>query len=143
MGTVAGQLANLEREGDLASFCPQCHAGLDVFDARTRRVWIGLTLLAAGQEETLFINPRLDAFERSASAAGADGAVADDVRCPRCGASLLEPKRRCTECGAPVFSLEVSVRSRVAPLSLCTRSGCHWHQMSKLAETKLRSAAPR
>ncbi|MFA4965896.1 MAG: NADPH-dependent glutamate synthase [Thermoleophilia bacterium] len=143
MGTVAGQLATLDREGDLASFCPQCRAGLDVFDARTRRVWIGLTQLTDGQEETLFINPRLGSFERSASGAGADGAVADDVRCPRCGASLLEPERRCAECGAPVFSFEVSVRSRMAPLSLCARTGCRWHEMSKLAETKLKSAAPR
>ena len=43
MTTAEADLVALEHEGDLASFCPHCHAGLDVYDARTKRVWIGLS----------------------------------------------------------------------------------------------------
>jgi glutamate synthase (NADPH/NADH) small chain len=143
MTTAEADLVTLEQEGDLASFCPRCHAGLDVYDAATKRVWIGLSVQVGETVCELLINPRLDAFERVCSSCWSDGALAEEVRCPRCGASLIETDRSCGDCQAPVFSLEVSVRTRVAPLSLCTRAGCHWHGVSKAAQAKIQSAAPR
>jgi glutamate synthase (NADPH/NADH) small chain len=143
MTTAEADLVTLEQEGDLASFCPRCHAGLDVYDAATKRIWIGLSVQVGDAVCELLINPRLDAFERVCSSCWSDGVLADDVRCPHCGASLVEAGHTCGECKAPVFSLEVSVRTRVAPLSLCTRAGCHWHGVSKSAQAKIQSAAPR
>ncbi len=143
MTVAEAELVTLEQEGDLASFCPHCHAGLDVYDACTRRVWIGLTVQVSGETCELLINPRLDAFERVCSSCWNEGDLAEDVVCPHCRASLVEPDRLCTECDAPVFSLEVSVRTRVAPLSLCTRAGCRWHGVSTQAAAKIKSAAPR
>jgi len=143
MTTAETDLLVLEQEGDLASFCPRCHAGLDVYDARTKRVWIGLTVRVGETVCELLVNPRLDAFEHVCASCWSDGTLADDVLCPHCQSSLLVAEHVCQECDAPVFSLEVSVRTRVAPLSLCTRAGCHWHGVSTSAQAKIKSAAPR
>ncbi len=143
MNTSDAELVTLEQEGDLASFCPRCHAGLDVFDAKTKRVWIRLEVQVGETSCELLINPRLDVFERVSSECLRDGVLADDVRCPHCRGSLVDADRRCDECDAPVYSLEVSVRTRVAPLSLCTRTGCHWHGMFTQTQAKMKSAAPR
>jgi glutamate synthase (NADPH) small chain len=143
MTTAEADLVALEQEGDLASFCPRCHAGLDVYDVRTKRVWIGLTVRVGEAVCELLVNPRLDTFEHVCSSCWSDGTLADDVLCPHCQASLLEAEHLCQVCDAPVFSLEVSVRTRVAPLSLCTRAGCHWHGVSNSAQAKIKSAAPR
>ena len=143
MNTSDAELVTLEQEGDLASFCPRCHAGLDVFDAKTKRVWIRLEVQVGETSCELLINPRLDVFERVSSECLRDGVLVDDVRCPHCRGSLVDADRRCDECDAPVYSLEVSVRTRVAPLSLCTRTGCHWHGMFTQTQAKMKSAAPR
>ena len=42
MTGIDHELETLAQQGDLASFCPHCHAALNVFDAETRRVWVGL-----------------------------------------------------------------------------------------------------
>jgi glutamate synthase (NADPH) small chain len=142
VAAVDPELSALEHEGDLASFCPRCLAGLDVYHQASRRVWIRLAVKAGGQDCELLVNPRLESFEHSCTGFE-DGAVLDDVTCPQCRASLLEPERTCEACGAPVFCLDVSVRSRVAPLWLCCRTGCHWHGVSTQAAAKIRSIAPR
>jgi glutamate synthase (NADPH/NADH) small chain len=140
---AAAELAALEHEADLASFCPHCHAPLSVFDANTKRVWIGLTVDVAGESGELLLNPRFDAGERISDKGWVDGSTANDVRCPHCHDSLLEPDRRCDLCDAPVFAIEVSVRTRVAPLSLCTRAGCNWRGVSTKAAARVKSVAPR
>ena len=143
MDAADPELSVLEHEGDLASFCPRCHAGLDVYDGDTRRVWIRLLLLAGRRESELLLNPRLETFERACSGPVRDGDVAEDVLCPACRGSLLESERACDVCGAPVLCVEVPVRSRIAPLYLCARAGCHWHGVSTQAAAKIRSVAPR
>jgi glutamate synthase (NADPH/NADH) small chain len=137
------ELSALEHEGDPASFCPRCRAALDAYDAASRRVWLRLLVRKGGQDHELLLNPRLEVWERVCSGAVQDGDVAEDVSCPHCGSSLLEPDRACDACGAPVFCVEVSVRSRVAPLWLCARAGCHWHGVSTQAAAKIRSVAAR
>jgi glutamate synthase (NADPH/NADH) small chain len=140
---VDPDLAALEQEGDLASFCPHCHASLNVFDEKTKRVWIGLGLRCNSHSGDLLINPRLEVFERVCPDELHGKELADDIRCPTCHASLIEPEQRCEACEAPAFSIEVSVRTRVAPLSLCTRTGCQWHAVSTKTKARLASATPR
>ena len=143
MTTVDADLAALEQEGDLAGFCPRCHASLNVFDAHTRRVWIGLGVRCDGHSGDLLVNPRLDTFERRSTAGWEGQALAEDILCPSCGESLLETGQGCESCSAPVFSLDVSVRTHVVPLSLCTRASCHWHGVSSKTRARLASATPR
>ena len=143
MATADRELSALEHEGDPASFCPRCRAALDIYDPATRRVWLRLLVRKDGHDHDLLLNPRLEVGERVCSGAVRDGDVAEDVSCPRCGSSLLEPERACDACGAPVFCVEVSVRSRVAPLWLCGRAGCRWHGVSTQAAAKMKLVAAR
>ena len=136
-------LATLAEQGDLASFCPRCHAGLNVFDERTRRIWVGLDVEVGDVACDLLVNPRLEEFERVCSPCWTGDAVATDVRCPHCHESLLEPDSVCGECESPVFTIDVSLHTRVAPLSCCTRADCHWHGVPKRTRAKILAGAPR
>ena len=123
MTGIDHELATLAQQGDLASFCPRCHAALNVYDAETRRVWVGLDVEVGDVACDLLVNPRLEEFERVCSPCWTGDAVATDVLCPHCHASLLEDEGLCGECEARVFTIDVSLHTRVAPLSCCTRAG--------------------
>ena len=57
-------LETLAQQGDLASFCPHCHTALNVYDAETRRIWVGLDVEVGTVACDLLVNPRLEEFER-------------------------------------------------------------------------------
>ena len=137
------ELATLAQQGDLASFCPQCHAALNVYDPETKRIWVGLDVEVGDVACDLLVNPRLEEFERVCSPCWTGDAVATDVHCPHCHASLIEEGALCGECEARVFTIDVSLRTRVAPLSCCTRADCHWHGVPKRTRAKILAGAPR
>jgi len=137
------ELATLAQQGDLASFCPRCHAGLNLYDEQTKRVWVGLDVRVGAETCALLVNPRLEEFERVCSTCWTGDAVADDVRCPHCGASLVDHESLCDLCESPVFTVDVSLRTRVAPLALCTRADCAWHGVPKRTRAKILAGTPR
>jgi glutamate synthase (NADPH/NADH) small chain len=137
------ELATLAQQGDLASFCPLCHAALNVYDAETKRVWVGLDVEVGALTCSLLVNPRLEEFERVCSICWSADAVASDVRCPHCGGSLVDRDSLCEVCESPVFTIDVSLRTRVAPLSLCTRADCSWHGVPKRTRVKILAGTPR
>jgi len=137
------ELATLAQQGDLASFCPQCHAALNVYDPETRRIWVGLDVEVGDVACDLLVNPRLEEFERVCSPCWTGDAVATDVHCPHCHASLLEDEGLCGECESRVFTIDVSLRTRVAPLSCCTRADCRWHGVPRRTRAKILAGAPR
>ena len=143
MTSIDHELATLAQQGDLASFCPHCHAALNVYDAETKRVWVGLDVEVDTVCCDLLVNPRLEEFERVCSPCWTGDAVATDVMCPHCHASLVEAEGLCDECESRVFTIDVSLRTRVAPLSCCTRADCHWHGVPKRTRAKILAGAPR
>ena len=143
MTTTELELATLAQQGDLASFCPGCHAGLNVYDDQTKRVWVGLDVEVGGVACDLLVNPRLEEFERVCSTCWTGDAVATDVRCPHCHTSLVDRESSCDVCESPVFTIDVSLRTRVAPLSFCTRADCSWHGVPKRTRAKILAGTPR
>ena len=143
MTTIDLELATLAEQGDLASFCPRCHASLNVYDDETRRVWVALDVEVGDLACDLLVNPRLEEFERICSPCWTGDAVATDVLCPHCHASLVEPEALCEECESRVFSIDVSLHTRVAALSCCTRASCHWHGVPKKTRAKILAGAAR
>ena len=137
------ELLALEHQGDLASFCPHCHAPLNVYDEQTRRVWVGLDVEVGDLACDLLVNPRLEEFERVCSTCWTGDAVASNVLCPQCHASLVDHGISCDACESPVFTIDVSLRTRVAPLSLCTRADCQWHGVSTRVRAKILAESPR
>ncbi len=143
MTSIDHELETLAQQGDLASFCPHCHATLNIYDAETRRVWVGLDVEVGDVACDLLVNPRLEEFERVVSPCWTGEAVATDVLCPHCHASLIESEAQCGECESPVFTIDVSLHTRVAPLSCCTRADCRWHGVPKRTRAKILAEAPR
>ncbi len=137
------ELETLAQQGDLASFCPHCHTALNVYDEKTKRIWVGLDVQVGDVACDLLVNPRLEEFERVCSSCWTGDAVATDVLCPHCHASLVEEEGLCGECESRVFTIDVSLRTRVAPLSCCTRADCHWHGVPKRTRAKILAGAPR
>ena len=90
MDGIDHELETLAQQGDLASFCPQCHAALNVYDGETRRVWVSLDVEVGDTVCDLLVNPRLEEFERVVSPCWTGDAIATDVRCPHCQTSLIE-----------------------------------------------------
>jgi len=143
MNGIDHELATLAQQGDLASFCPHCHAALNVYDAQTKRVWVSLDVEVDDVCCDLLVNPRLEEFERVCSPCWTGEAIANDVQCPHCHASLIEDEGLCGKCESRVFTIDVSLHTRVAPLSCCTRADCHWHGMPKKTRAKILAGAPR
>lgn len=143
MNGIDHELATLAQQGDLASFCPHCHAALNVYDEQTKRVWVSLDVEVDNVCCDLLVNPRLEEFERVCSPCWTGEAIANDVQCPHCHASLIEDEGLCGKCESRVFTIDVSLHTRVAPLSCCTRADCHWHGMPKKTRAKILAQAPR
>ena len=124
MTGIDHELETLAQQGDLASFCPHCHAALNVYDADTRRVWVGLDVEVGDVACDLLVNPRLEEFERVLLA------VLDAASRGRRRALPALPRLAARGGGAaaasatsPVFTIEVSLHTRVAPLSLLHARG--------------------
>jgi glutamate synthase (NADPH) small chain len=143
MSGIDLELETLAQQGDLASFCPHCHAALNIYDPETRRVWVGLDVEVDDVCCDLLVNPRLEEFERVCSPCWTGDKVAMEVLCPHCHASLIEDEALCDKCEARVFTIDVSLHTRVAPLSCCTRADCHWHGVPKRTRAKILAEAPR
>src|SRR5512141_2951490 len=113
MTSIDHELETLAQQGDLASFCPQCHAALNIYDAETRRVWVGLDVEVGAVACDLLVNPRLEEFERVCSPCWTGEAVATDVLCPHCHSSLIEAEAHCGECESGVVTIDGSLHPRV------------------------------
>ena len=137
------ELATLNLQSDLAALCPACHTPLNRWDDVTKRVWWRLEVVVGAEREGVLLDPRLQGCERAESSFWPVGTVADDVCCPHCRASLVDFGAACETCGEPAFSLDVSLHTRAAPLSFCTRSGCDWYGIPKQTRAKVRAGAPR
>ena len=64
-------------------------------------------------------------------------AVAADVLCPHCAGSLLDADSSCERCGSQLFTIDISLHTRVTPLSLCARAGCTWYGVPQRTRAKV------
>jgi hypothetical protein len=122
---------------ELSTFCPHCFQALNVFDPATRQIWVRLTVSADGQTGELLLSPKFEVFERQVSIELCEGRAVDDLSCPHCGRSLVEP-RTCEQCGAPAARLVIYAQSKLVDFSICTTVGCHWHGMSRADQARIK-----
>lgn len=129
--------------GELSTFCPHCHRGLNVFQPANQQVWVELRIDTGEARGALFLNSRLDDFSRHSDVAIPDGQAAKDLECPHCRASLLEKERVCDTCGAPIARLAISRLGRLIHFFICSRAGCHWHGISRADEWRAKPQVAR
>jgi glutamate synthase (NADPH) small chain len=137
------QLEMLRQEGDLTTFCPRCGESLNKVDPGTRQVWITLDVHLSGHKGDLMLSPKLDVRKRMSSPQLEEGKAVDNVCCPHCAVTLVEKERFCEKCHAPVATVDASVRSKLVPLSICTRVGCDWFGLPPMPGGKPEKGKPK
>ncbi len=136
---------------ELSSFCPHCHEALNLYDPKTRKVWMRLHARAAERNGELLLAPGYDVvdrhvavrFERQSNLELADEQVVDDLLCPHCGVSLIDREAHCEECASPVGRIVVSVQSKLVDFSVCSKMGCRWLGISQADEAKIKPKVKR
>lgn len=128
---------------ELSTFCPNCHQGLNFFQPESRKVWVKLGVNVNNSHGVLFLSPRLDDFDRKTELEIKDKEIVDDLSCPYCSNSIIEKEGECEVCNAPIARLDISVQSKLIPFYICSRSGCHWHGVSKSDAMRIKPKASR
>lgn len=112
--------------------CPHCQTSLIDGDQ------IVLRVEREDQESgTLQLNPQLNVFECNSTIDLADGVEVADLSCSSCGGSLRESETTCGECGSHAARFVVVVDGEPSDFFICLRKGCHWHDISQAARSRL------
>jgi len=116
----------------LHTYCPHCTYDL------VEDNWIKLVVTnTAGERGQLRLSPRFNVLQRESDIALHPDTEMRDLACPRCGASIVEPNRRCSRCSARTARLRVSIVRLDLDLYICLRTGCRWHGLSQEDEGRV------
>jgi hypothetical protein len=109
----------------LHAYCPVC--GVDIVEDRLISFEV---TTKSGEVGVLKLSPRFNVFDKDSNVAIEHGDEVEDLRCPRCHASLIVPEMTCDTCGACAVKVRISAIHLDFDLYLCARIGCHWHGVS-------------
>jgi uncharacterized Zn finger protein (UPF0148 family) len=115
----------------LHTSCPVCGGNLIQGD------WIVLDIRIGEQTGQLRLSPRFNVFDKEWTIPLADGAVLDDMSCPRCRASLVNPRVDCGRCASKTVRIKISAANLDVHLNVCVRNGCFWHGLSRKDRARL------
>ena len=122
-------------------YCPHCNNSLNVNKKGDHFLIIKATY--KGEEVEIKFNPELDDFHAESSVAIKDGEVLDDLLCPKCKKSLIDPETVCEVCGSPSAKIILSSDARLIPMHICLKKGCDWNGLSTSDKRKLQGKIPR
>lgn len=110
----------------LKCYCPHCNLTLNqgdsaVFDIKNSR----------GELGEVRLSPYLCIFSRRSSISLPEGQLVKDIICPYCQKSLIVPNMECANCKTPVAKILIAALTKIVPLHICTKVGCHWHGLSE------------
>ena len=125
----------------LSTYCPHCHNSFnhELHGEKT----LHFDAVHKGKPMELILSPYLDVFEVQASIELQEGAVLDDLLCPKCKKSLVNKEVPCGECGSPVGEVIISAFSKLMPFFVCLKYGCEWHGLTKADERRIKLKIPR
>lgn len=110
----------------LKCYCPKCllslnqgeHAVFDIVNSK-------------GETGEVRLSPYLCIFSRRSTISLPEGQAIKDILCPYCEESLIVDKMDCESCGQRVAKIMVAALTKIVPLYVCTKIGCHWHGLSE------------
>lgn len=129
---TTGQPKVVKSGSALTCVCPHCHSSLHdgsymVLDVERQD----------RQSGKLHLSPHLNVFDVSSTIELEHGVEVADLRCSRCGQSLQREDVRCGECGSRAAQLLVEYDGLRTEFYICLRKGCHWHDISQAARSRL------
>jgi len=112
--------------------CPHCHASLVegahvVFEVETDDE----------QSGHLHLSPLLNVFDCSSTIDLAEGREVADLRCSQCKQTLSDLGVRCEICQSRTAKFLVEVDGEDVDFYICMRKGCHWHDISQAARSRM------
>lgn len=125
----------------LSTYCPHCNKSFNVKDKEIDHIFFNAIYKA--QTIDLKLSPYLDVFESESSVEIADGESLDDLICPGCKQSLIDPETDCAECGSRVAKITISAYAKLLPFYICLKKGCEWHGLTKADERTIKLKIPR
>lgn len=125
----------------LSTYCPHCNKSFNVKE-KDHDVLV-YKAVKDGEAFDLRLSPYLDVFEVETTRPLAQGDVLDDLLCPGCNQSLVEPGLPCGECGSKVGKITISAYSKLLPFFVCLKYGCEWHGLTKADERHIKLKIPR
>jgi len=125
----------------LNTYCPHCNKSFNVKE-KDHDVLIYKGVLDS-QELEIKLSPYLDVFEVETSKPLNQDAVLDDLLCPACNQSLVDPETICGECGSKVGKITITAYSKLLPFFVCLKYGCEWHGLTKSDERNIKLKIPR
>ncbi len=125
----------------LSTYCPHCNKSFNVKEKEHDvLVYKGIK---DGVEMEIKLSPYLDVFEVETSMPLEQNSVLDDLLCPACNQSLVDPATACGECGSKVGKITISAYSKLLPFFVCLKYGCEWHGLTKADERHIKLKIPR
>jgi len=125
----------------LSTYCPYCHNSFNV--KQKDHDVIAFKANYHGQDMDLLLSPYLDVFESESSVVVETDDKLDDLFCPHCKKSIIDPNRSCEECGTAVAQVIISAYSKLIPFFICLKYGCQWHGLSKADQRTIKLKIPR
>jgi hypothetical protein len=115
----------------LHTYCSLCDANLIQGD------WIVFEIQVGDQIGELRLSPRFNVFDKESTIPLAAGTELDDMRCPRCHESLINPRVICERCRSKTVRIRVAAVHLDIHLNVCVRLGCFWHGLSQRDRARL------
>ncbi len=125
----------------LSFYCPYCNKTFNV--ERQHEKSLIFNGLYKGQELVVKLSPFLDVFDIKTSIPIDKDDVLDDLLCPHCKHSLVNPTVKCGKCGSKVGEAIVSAYAKLIPFYFCLKHGCEWHGITKEDEKSIKLKIPR
>jgi glutamate synthase (NADPH/NADH) small chain len=125
----------------LSFYCPHCSKTFNV--ERQHEKSLIFNGIYKDQDLILKLSPFLDVFDIRTSIHIDKGDVLDDLVCPQCKQSLVNPNIKCGECGSKVGEAIVSAYAKLIPFYFCLKNGCEWHGITREDEKTIRLKIPR
>jgi len=125
----------------LSFYCPHCNNTFNV--ERKHEKSLIFNAKYKNKDLVLKLSPFLDVFDIKASIPIKKDDVLDDLLCPQCKKSLIDPDVKCGECGSKVGKAIISAYAKLIPFYFCLKHGCEWHGITKEDEKKIKLKIPR
>ncbi len=125
----------------LSFYCPHCNNTFNVERAHEKSLIFNATW--KDKNLVLKLSPFLDVFDIKTSIEMTEGEILDDLLCPHCKESIVDPEVKCGECGSKVGMAIVSAFAKLIPFYFCLKKGCEWHGITKEDEKKIKLKIPR
>ena len=104
------------------TYCPHCEKGLN------DDLHLTFTIVNSdGEDGSLKLSPYLNVFTKESTVRLPEDLNLRDIKCPKCGISLIMEDQRCDHCDSRVARILIEAMHHKLDFFFCSKRGCRWH----------------